>query len=163
MANNVEPYAKGLHPGYEATALKGLELSIDAIAEKSIKVSINGGALNPEGLAVKVASLVSEKGYNLKVPYISGDNVLPKLNKYMPQRKEDALPHLNSLNSHITLTDKSYIFAQPNKESREIVSTNAYLNAHAIYEVFLKGADIIICRHASNASPIIACAWYWWS
>lgn len=58
MANNAEAYAKGQHPGYEATALKGLELSIDAISKKRIKVAINGGALNPEGLAVKVAALV---------------------------------------------------------------------------------------------------------
>ncbi|KAF4334673.1 DUF1446 domain protein [Fusarium beomiforme] len=163
IANNAEAYAKGLHPGYEETALKGLELSIDTIAEKRIKVAINGGALNPEGLAVKVAALVTEKGYNLKVAYVSGDNVLPKLGKYMPQQKEDALPHLDSLNGHVTLTDESYIFAQADKEPREIVSANAYLGAHAIYEAFLQGADIIICGRASDASPVIACAWYWWS
>ena len=58
MANNAEAYARGQHPGYEASALKGLELSIDTIAEKRIKVAINGGALNPKGLAVKVAALV---------------------------------------------------------------------------------------------------------
>ncbi|KAK2468134.1 hypothetical protein H9L39_20356, partial [Fusarium oxysporum f. sp. albedinis] len=46
---------------------------------------------------------------------------------------------------------------------REIVSANAYLGAHAIYEAFLQGADIIICGRASDASPVIACAWYWWS
>ncbi|KAF4415455.1 DUF1446 domain [Fusarium acutatum] len=163
MANNAEAYAKGQHPGYEATALKGLELSIDAIAEKRIKVAINGGALNPEGLAVKVAALVADKGYDLKVAYVSGDNVLPKLGKHMPQNREKALAHLDSLNDHVTLTPETYIFAKGGDEPREIVSANAYLGAHAIYEAFQQGADIIICGRASDASPVIACAWYWWS
>ncbi|KAF5627065.1 DUF1446 domain protein [Fusarium sp. NRRL 52700] len=163
MANNAEAYAKGQHPGYEATALKGLELSIDTIAEKRIKVAINGGALNPEGLAVKVAALVAEKAFDLKVAYVSGDNVLPKLGKYMPQNRENALAHLDSLNDHVTLTPETYIFAKVDDEPREIVSANAYLGAHAIYEAFQQGADIIICGRASDASPVIACAWYWWS
>ncbi|KAF5583993.1 DUF1446 domain-containing protein [Fusarium pseudocircinatum] len=163
MANNAEAYAKGQHPGYEATALKGLELSIDTIADKRIKVAINGGALNPEGLAVKVAALVAEKGYDLKVAYVSGDNVLPKLGKHMPQNREKALAHLDSLNDHVTLTPETYIFAKGGDEPREIVSANAYLGAHAIYEAFQQGADIIICGRASDASPVIACAWYWWS
>ncbi|KAG4287228.1 hypothetical protein FPRO06_04880 [Fusarium proliferatum] len=163
MANNAEAYAKGQHPGYEATALKGLELSIDAISKKRIKVAINGGALNPEGLAVKVAALVAEKGYDLKVAYVSGDNVLPKLGKNMPQNRENALAHLDSLNDHVTLTPETYIFAKSGDEPREIVSANAYLGAHAIYEAFQHGADIIICGRASDASPVIACAWYWWS
>ncbi|CEI67434.1 unnamed protein product [Fusarium venenatum] len=163
MANNAEAYAKGLHPGYEPTALEALELSIDAIAEKRIKVAINGGALNPEGLAVKVASLISQKGYDLKVAYVSGDNVLPKLDKYMPQQEHDALPHLDSLNPHVSLTPDTFIFANNGKEPQEIVSANAYLGAHAIYGAFLEGADIIICGRVSDASPVIACAWYWWS
>ncbi|KAF5544600.1 DUF1446 domain-containing protein [Fusarium mexicanum] len=163
MANNAEAYSKGQHPGYEATALKGLELSIDTIAEKRIKVAINGGALNPEGLAVKVAALVAEKAYELKVAYVSGDNVLPKLGRHMPQDRENALAHLDSLNSHVTVTPETYIFAKGGDGSREIVSANAYLGAHAIYEAFQQGADIIICGRASDASPVIACAWYWWS
>lgn len=59
MANNAEAYAQGMHNGYEETAFEGLLQSINVIAEKQIKVVINGGALNPGGLAVKVADLVS--------------------------------------------------------------------------------------------------------
>lgn len=58
IANNAEAYRDGQHPGYEPTAWNGLKHSIDAIATKHIKVAINGGALNPEGLAVRVAALV---------------------------------------------------------------------------------------------------------
>lgn len=59
MANNAEAYTQGKHLGYEDTAWEGLQQTIDVIAEKRIKVAINGGALNPGGLAVKVARLVS--------------------------------------------------------------------------------------------------------
>jgi hypothetical protein len=81
----------------------------------------------------------------------------------MPQDRENVLAHLDSLNDHVTLTPETYIFAKGGDEPREIVSANAYLGAHAIYEAFQHGADIIICGRASDASPVIACAWYWWS
>ncbi|KAF9870900.1 hypothetical protein CkaCkLH20_11572 [Colletotrichum karsti] len=163
MANNAEAYAEGKHAGYEETAWNGLQQTIDVIAQKRIKVCINGGALNPSGLAVKVAALVEEKRHDLKVAYVSGDNVLPKLGKYMPQQRDQALPHLDSENNHVTLSDESFLFAQENDDPREIVSANAYLGAHTIFEALKEGADIVICGRASDASPVIACAWYWWS
>jgi len=46
------------HPGYEKTALDGIVLSLDAINEKGIKIVVNGGALNPKGLAEEVLKLV---------------------------------------------------------------------------------------------------------
>jgi hypothetical protein len=59
IANNAEAYAQGKHAGYEETAWDGLQQTIDVIAKKRIKIAINGGALNPEGLATRVAKLVS--------------------------------------------------------------------------------------------------------
>ena len=61
MANNAEAYAQGKHAGYEETAWQGLKETIDVIAQKRIKVAINGGALNPEGLALRVAGLVGNR------------------------------------------------------------------------------------------------------
>lgn len=65
MANNSESYARGKHPGYVETAWKGLQQAIDVIAEKRIKVAINGGALNPEGLGLRVAELVGNPRWYL--------------------------------------------------------------------------------------------------
>lgn len=59
MAENAEAYRAGKHPGYVATAFEGLDKSLELIAEKGTKVVINGGALNPEGLARKVDEMVS--------------------------------------------------------------------------------------------------------
>ena len=50
--------AQGDHPGYERTALEGLKLSLPALAEKGIKIVINGGALNPRGLAEETEKMV---------------------------------------------------------------------------------------------------------
>jgi hypothetical protein len=58
MANNAQAYQKGEHPGYEETAWEGIKQTIEVISAKKIKVIINGGALNPRGLAFKVEELV---------------------------------------------------------------------------------------------------------
>ncbi|KAI8656360.1 hypothetical protein LRP88_11671 [Fusarium phalaenopsidis] len=163
MANNAEAFRQNRHPGYEETAWDGIQQTIDVISQKRIKVVINGGALNPGGLAMRVAKLVKDRGYDLKVAYISGDNILPELGNHMPQQMEQALPHFDSGNHHVTVSPESYLFTREGQEPREIVSANAYLGAHSIYEALQKGADVVICGRASDASPVIACAWYWWS
>lgn len=87
----------------------------------------------------------------------------------MPTSRAAALPHLDSPNPHITLSPETFLFARGNAAAaggpppRDIVSASAYLGAHAIYEAFVRGADIVICGRASDASPVIAAAWYWWS
>ncbi|CRK39587.1 hypothetical protein BN1723_015530 [Verticillium longisporum] len=164
IANNAEEYAQGKHPGYEETAWEGIRQAIDVIAEKKIKVAVNGGALNPQGLARKVAELVNSKGYDMRVAYVSGDDILPRLGRdTMPQGPDESLPHLDAANPHVNLLPEATQFLKNDREPRKIVSANAYLGAHAIYEALRNGADIIICGRVSDASPVIACAWYWWS
>jgi hypothetical protein len=63
LANNAEAYRAGKHPGYEKTALDGIRLSLDLINEHRIKVVLNGGALNPAGLAKEVQKLVRMPAY----------------------------------------------------------------------------------------------------
>jgi hypothetical protein len=45
--------------GYATTALNGLQRSLGVINEKRIKVVINGGGLDPVGLAKEVENMVS--------------------------------------------------------------------------------------------------------
>jgi len=59
LAENAVAYKNGEHPGYVESAWAGLQESLETIAERGIKVVINGGCLNPAGLAAKVSSLVS--------------------------------------------------------------------------------------------------------
>ena len=59
MANDAEAYRNGQHPGWVSTAWDGLCKSIEMLNEKRIKVVINGGCLNPRGLAEKTHNLAS--------------------------------------------------------------------------------------------------------
>ncbi|KAI8718180.1 hypothetical protein NCS52_00596100 [Fusarium sp. LHS14.1] len=137
LAANAEAFANGKHPGYEVSALEGLEMTLEVINTKRIKVALNGGALNPKGLAEAVAEMVKERNANLTVAYISGDDVLADPGPEM------TLP------------------ADMNPDT--IVSANAYLGARGIVAAFRNGADIVIAGRVSDASPVIAAAWYWWS
>lgn len=58
LAEDAEAYRAGKHDGWEETAWLGLEMSIEELAKRKVKVVINGGCLNPAGLASKVAELV---------------------------------------------------------------------------------------------------------
>lgn len=60
MASHAEEMALGTHPGWAPTAWDGLQKSLDIVNTKRIKVIINGGALNPQGLAEKTFELVSQ-------------------------------------------------------------------------------------------------------
>lgn len=62
LASSAEAYAKGNHAGYVPTALDGLRKTIDVADEKRIKIIINGGALNPRGLAEETLKMVASRG-----------------------------------------------------------------------------------------------------
>lgn len=159
LAEDAEAYRAGKHNGWEDTAWEGIRDSIDVLASKHIKVVINGGCLNPKGLAEKVSELVAEKGHNLKVAYVSGDDLLPKLGPDLASLGDKLPPHLDSVNPDITVPETSLKFKS--LESVPLVSANAYLGARAIVAGLRAGADIIICGRVSDASPVIGAAWYW--
>lgn len=50
--------ALSAHPEWAPTALDALQKSLELLNEKRIKVVINGGALNPKGLAERTVELV---------------------------------------------------------------------------------------------------------
>lgn len=139
---------------------------------------INGGALNPRGLAEKVEALVclnsltcemlqvligvhiqvSEKGYDLCVAYLSGDDVFDQIGPNMPSN----LKHLDSANTSFNPSKLVSAFEHPeNGQPVPMVSAHAYLGARGIVQGLRQGADIIICGRVSDASPVIAAAWFW--
>jgi hypothetical protein len=58
LAQNVGDFKSGDHIGYVKNAFEGLKLALDVAAEKKIKIIINGGALNPEGMARDIHKIV---------------------------------------------------------------------------------------------------------
>lgn len=59
MAQNAQGMASGTHPGYEPTALDGLLQTLEVVVQRRIKIVVNGGALNPKGLAEAVRQRVN--------------------------------------------------------------------------------------------------------
>lgn len=93
--------------------------------------------------------------------YVTGDNILPELPKTIS--RDVALPHLDSINEDVNpkLLDLNYL--DKDAEPPSVVSANAYIGARGIVTALRHGADIVICGRVSDASPVIAAAWYWWN
>nr|KMM68227.1 hypothetical protein CPAG_04558 [Coccidioides posadasii RMSCC 3488] len=162
LAEHAEAVIAGKHPGYDPYALDGIEKSIDAIWEKQIKLILNAGALNPRGLAKEVSDLIRSRGYDLKVAYVAGDNLLEEVRKSLEITGQ--LPaHLDSNNDQVQLQAHATDLLDTHK--KPVVSANAYLGARAIVKGLEQGADIIICGRVADASPVIGAAWFWhgWS
>jgi len=160
MAENAEAFAQGKHDGWEPTAWDGLQQSLDVINEKRIKVIINGGSINPKGLAHKTEALVREKGLKLVVAYVEGDDLLPEM-KEMLLTSGSLPPHLEPEDSGVKLAENARAYVD--QQNKPIVAANAYLGARAIVTGLENGADIIICGRVADASPVIGAAWYWHS
>ncbi|KAK0844899.1 hypothetical protein LTR03_007749 [Friedmanniomyces endolithicus] len=161
LGNDAEAYAAGQHEGWIPTAWDGLRQSIELIAEKRIKVVINGGALNPKGLAEKTQrELVQAKGLNLTVAYVHGDDLLHKVHDLLSRDESGGLPHLDRDNAHVKLEKDTDVFLD-HPDTMPIVSAHAYLGMRAIKRGLDEGADIIICGRVADASPVIGAAAWW--
>jgi hypothetical protein len=99
---------------------------------------------------------VTSKGYDLKVAYVLGDNVMQEISDI----KEKGLPpHLDSNNGKVTVDKHTFDIAKPDKP---IVSAHVYLGAREIVAGLEEGADIIIAGRVADASPVIGAAWWWY-
>lgn len=159
LAQHAEAYARGEHPGYVASAYYGLQLSLKVINEKRIKVVINGGGLNPKGLAEATHKMAREKGYNLKIAYVEGDNLLPVVHDIVKPDSQGRLPHFDSANNQVKLAKDTDNFLQD--QNKKVIAANAYLGCRAIRRGLEKGADIIICGRVADASPVMGAAQWW--
>lgn len=158
LAENAEKMAVGQHDGWEPTAWDGIEQTLDVLNEKRIKVIINGGALNPSGLARKTQAIVTEKGYDLKVAYVYGDNLVDEIRAEL--QKTGELPkHLDGENDKVSLMENAT--ALLDTKGKPVVSANVYLGARGIVKALELGADITICGRVADASPVIGAAWWW--
>ncbi|KAK3651503.1 hypothetical protein LTR56_005645 [Elasticomyces elasticus] len=161
LGNDAEAFLAGKHEGWLPTAWDGLCKAIDLVAEKRIKVIINGGALNPKGLAEKTKrELVDAKGLDLKVAYVHGDDLMYKVHDLLSKDEKGGLPHLDKDNTNVKLEKDTDVFLE-NPDTMPIVSANAYLGMRAIKKGLDEGADIIICGRVADASPVIGAAAWW--
>lgn len=62
--------------GFESIFLYQLERSLDDIVKNRLKLVCNAGALNVKGLALATQGIVRKHGANLKIAYVTGDDLL---------------------------------------------------------------------------------------
>jgi hypothetical protein len=91
--------------------------------------------------------MVKAKGLDLKLAWISGDEVLLPL---LEAQKRGESPFENICTEE-KLDDWQF----------EPIYAQAYLGGLGIAKAFERGADIVICGRVSDASPVIGAA-YWW-
>ncbi|KAF2169346.1 hypothetical protein M409DRAFT_65040 [Zasmidium cellare ATCC 36951] len=160
LGNDAEAMSKGEHPGWIQTAWDGIEQTASLLDSKRIKLVINGGALNPKGLAEKVHEFCKSQNLNLKVAWVEGDDLMHRIDDIL--KSQSSLPHLDRDNGNVQLAKDTQVFLE-DREQNKIVSANAYLGGRAIRRGLEEGADIIICGRVADASPVIGAAAWWHS
>ena len=141
---------RGEDHGYVGTFLKQFKDVASACQERGIKIVTNAGGLNPVSMAAKVEEIVEELVLNLKVAYIDGDDLIPRLDE------------LNEEGELLKNMEKDIPLAGYEKKP---VTANAYFGAWGIKEALDKGADVVVCPRVTDAAVVIGpAAWkYNWS
>jgi hypothetical protein len=129
--------------------LRQLQPELAAVAGKGLKIVVNAGALNPEGLAAKVREAIAAAGVNLKVASVAGDDLLPRVQELA------GAGQLRNLDTDMPMGNLS----------GRILAANAYIGAWGIAEALKAGADIVITGRVTDASLTVGPAAWWhdWS
>lgn len=156
IAQEATAMEAGTGEGFKKNAWEALQLSMDVIAERGIKVVINGGGLGPQNMAKRCQDLIDSKGYDLQVAYVSGDNIVTRVRSSL--KDSGKLP-----SSFQDINDNNHKDAKFTAD--EVLASTAYIGARAIVKGLENGADIIICGRVADAAPIMGAAWWWfgWS
>lgn len=146
-ARAIEKTGGGGIPTYEPTFIEALEPALSDIAKHHIRVAVNAGASDTALLHKTVTDMVKKQGLDLKVAWISGDEVLPAVEKAQREGKSQ----FENICTGEVLDEWKFkpVYAQ------------AYLGGLGIATAFAEGADIVVCGRVSDASPVIGAA-YWW-
>ena len=141
---------RGEEHGYVGTFLKQFKDVAKLAQEKDIKIVTNAGGLNPSSMAAAVEEIVQELNLDLKVAYIEGDDLMPRIDE------------LYKGGETLTNIDKALDLQNYKKKP---ITANAYLGAWGIKEALDNGADVVICPRVTDAAVVIGpAAWkYNWS
>ncbi|RDW71833.1 hypothetical protein BP5796_07867 [Coleophoma crateriformis] len=172
---------------YEPTFLEALAPALKDIARHQIKIVVNAGASDPKALRGAVNELLLSQGLasQLKIAYISGDDVLPVIQTSLQSSKNDLLNNTrlpsgmspkeawmenvpgiqNAINSLFSVHEFQNLCNGERLRDwdfrEDIVGAQAYLGGLGIAAALRSGADIVLAGRVSDASPVIG-AVVWW-
>lgn len=125
--------------------LRQLRPQLPAIAEKKIKVVTNAGIYHPAGLAGAIRAEIAERGLDLTVAYVTGDDLTEQAKDLIA---EGQLAHLDT-------------GAALDIDPGELLAVNAYLGGWGIKTALDEGADIVITGRVADASLVTGPAAWW--
>ena len=129
---------------FAETFLQCFEPSIEHLVKNGTKMAVNAGASDTELLAEVVVDMLEKKGAgNLKVSWISGDEVTPQVRNLIKKGEK-----FESLQKNMQLEQLGL----------DPICGQAYLGGLCIAEALRDGADIVICGRVADAAPIIGVA-----
>ena len=136
---------RGEDKGYVGTFLKQIKEVAKSCKEKKIKIISNAGGLNPKSMASEIKKILDEQSIDMKVAYIDGDDLLPRMEDLT---KEGEI--FRNIDKNIPLNDSGF----------STLTANAYLGAWGIKEALDNGADIVVCPRVTDAAVVIGpAAW----
>jgi hypothetical protein len=131
--------------GYATTFLTQMEQVLGRCLEKKIRVVVNAGGLNPKGCAEALGKIAEKLGLKLRIAYLTGDDVLDRLQAW--QHQGLALAHL----------DKGMPLSAL---KAPVLTANAYLGGWGIADALARGADVVITGRVTDASLVVGpAAW----
>ena len=136
---------RGEDKGYVGTFLKQIKEIAKSCKEKNIKIVSNAGGLNPKSMALEIENILNEQSIDLKVAYIDGDDLMPKIHDLTKLGEE-----FKNIEKDIKLNDSNF----------SPLTANAYLGAWGIKTALDNGADIVVCPRVTDAAVVIGpAAW----
>lgn len=153
IAQDAAAMDAGTSEGFKKNCWEAIQASIDVCAEKRIKIVVDGGGLSPANMAKRCQELVDSKGLDMKVAYVSGDNITHLVRESL--KDTGKLPSTFEDTSGKNHKDATFT-------SDEVLAATAYLGSRAIAKGLENGADIILCGRVADAAPIMGAAWWWY-
>ncbi|MDO7600658.1 MAG: DUF1446 domain-containing protein [SAR86 cluster bacterium] len=136
---------RGEDKGYVGTFLKQVKAVAETCKEKNIKIVTNAGGLNPSSMANEIEKILEELGISLKVAYITGDDLMPRMDALIKEGEP-----FSNIDKQIPIEDSGC----------QTLTANAYLGAWGIKEALDAGADIVVCPRVTDAAVVIGpAAW----
>lgn len=130
--------------GYARTFVAQMEQVMGTCLDRGIKVVSNAGGLDPDGCAAAVAEVGEKLGLHPKVAYVTGDDLLPRMDALVGDRS------LLRFDDDQAITDAS-----------AFLTANAYIGVWGIVDALERGADIVITGRATDAAIVCApAAWH---
>ena len=134
---------RNLQAGFAGDFVTLMKEILPDCVEKDIKVLSNAGGVNVEGCAAAIRTVAQELGLSgrVKIGVVTGDDVLPRLQKFIDDGIE-----INNMDTGEPLSDIL----------DKVQSANVYLGAQPLVEALDKGAQIIVGGRLTDTGLTLA-------